>query len=322
MKTSRVCILGGSGFVGRHVTELLDERGLGVKALTRMRERARHLNVLPGVEVVETDVHDQAELAAQFAGMDAVINLVGVLHDGRGRASFADAHSILAEKVINACERAGVHRLLHMSALKADPDGPSQYLRSKGEAEAMVRAAAKDMAVTVFRPSVIFGPGDGFLNRFAALIRYFPVLPLASAHARFQPVYVEDVARVIADSIDSPAAFGATYDVCGPRVYTLRELVQFTADVMGKKRRIFGLSPGLSRLQATLLEFAPGKPMTRLRFRAAVRLPARVARGHRAHLSREPDAAWPLRGVSGSRWTLMRRSANKLNSKLPFCRHS
>jgi len=152
---------------------------------------------------------------------------------------------------------------LHMSALKAEPDGPSQYLRSKGEAEATVRAAAKDMAVTVFRPSVIFGPGDGFLNRFAALIRYFPVLPLACAGARFQPVYVEDVARVIADSIDNPAAFGATFDVCGPRVYTLRELVQFTADVMGKKRRIFGLSPGLSRLQATLLEFAPGKPMTR-----------------------------------------------------------
>ena len=263
MKTSKVCILGGSGFVGRHVTELLDERGLQVKVLTRMRERARHLNVLPGVEVVESDVHDQTELAAQFTGMDAVINLVGVLHDGRGRASFADAHTILAEKVINACERADVHRLLHMSALKADADGPSQYLRSKGQGEAMVRTAATGIAVTVFRPSVIFGPGDGFLNRFASLIRQFPVLPLGSADARFQPVYVEDVARAIADSIDNPAAFDTGYDICGPRVYTLRELVQFTSDVMGKKRWIFGLSPGLSKLQAALLEFVPGKPMTR-----------------------------------------------------------
>ena len=263
MKTSKVCILGGSGFVGRHITHILAGQGVYVKVLTRMRERARHLLVLPTVDVVETDVHSENELTAEFEGMDAVINLVGVLHDGRGRDGFSDAHVILAEKVINACDKAKVGRLLHMSALKADPDAPSEYLRSKADAEAMVRTAVDGIAVTIFRPSVIFGQGDSFLNRFAALIKLFPVLPLASAESRFQPVFVEDVARVFTDSLDRRERFGRSYDVCGPRIYTLLELVQTTASIMQLKRVIFGLSPSLSRLQATLLELMPGKPMTR-----------------------------------------------------------
>jgi NADH dehydrogenase len=263
MRTNKVCILGGSGFVGSRITEQLAERGLSVKVLTRLRERAKHLIVLPTVEVVEANVHNEAELAAEFADMDAVINLVGVLHDGRGRNSFGDAHVLLAEKVINACEKSRVRRLLHMSALKAHPDGPSEYLASKDEAEAMVRTAAADIAVTVFRPSVIFGPGDSLLNRFAALIENFPVLPLAGANARFQPVYVEDVARVFSESLDRPESYGRSYDVCGPRVYTLLELMRYTAELMQKKRVIFPLSPGLAKWQALLLEFVPGKPMTR-----------------------------------------------------------
>lgn len=263
MKTNKVCILGGSGFVGSRVTELLAERGLAVKVLTRMRERAKHLIVLPTVDVVEANIHEESELVAEFADVDAVINLVGVLHDGRGRDSFADAHVLLAEKVINACEKSRVPRLLHMSALKADPGGPSQYLASKGEAEAMVRTAATDIAVTIFRPSIVFGPGDSFLNRFAALIEQFPILPLAAAQSRFQPVFVEDVARVFADSLDRPESHGQSYDVCGPRVYTLLELVQLTAEIMHKKRMIFPLSPSLAKWQALLLELVPGKPMTR-----------------------------------------------------------
>lgn len=263
MKTSKVCILGGSGFVGRHLAEGLTKRDIAARVLTRRREQTRHLIVLPEVEVVEADIHDERELAAQFAGIDAVVNLVGVLHDGRGVNSFAAAHVALTTKVLHACKRAGVKRLLHMSALKADTGGPSKYLRSKGEGEAAVRAAMDGLAITVFRPSVIFGPDDTFLNRFAVLIRLFPILPIAAPEARFQPVYVDDVARVLIDSLDNTGAYGQRYDVCGPHTYTLRELVRFTAKVMHKRRLVIGLPPTLSRLQAAILEFLPGKPMTR-----------------------------------------------------------
>ena len=263
MNTSKVCILGGSGFVGRHLAEALAERGIQARVLTRAREQARYLIVLPNVDVVEADIHSETELAEQFAGMDAVINLVGVLHDGRGSQSFASAHVELPHKVVNACVKAGVKRLLHMSALKADSGGPSKYLRSKGDGEAVVRDAVSDLAITIFRPSVIFGPDDSFLNRLATLIRFFPVLPLAAAGARFQPVYVEDVARVFVDCLDNTDTYGRSYEVCGPRVYSLRELVQFTAALMHKNRTIISLSPALSRLQAASLEFFPGRPMTR-----------------------------------------------------------
>jgi NADH dehydrogenase len=263
MKTSKVCILGGSGFVGRYVTQALAERGLEVKVLTRMRERAKHLVVLPTVDVVEANMHDEAELVEQLQGHDAVINLVGVLHNGRRTQSFAAAHVDLAHKVVNACQKASVKRLLHMSALNADPNGPSQYLRSKGKAEIIVRGAMDKLAVTILRPSVIFGPEDSFLNRFATLVKWFPILPLASAGSRFQPVFVEDVARIFADSLDNLGTYGRIYDVCGPRVYTLRELVQFTATSTQKNRLIIDLPKPLSMLQATILEFMPGKPMTR-----------------------------------------------------------
>jgi uncharacterized protein YbjT (DUF2867 family) len=263
MKTTKVCILGGAGFIGRYVVEALGERGIDVRVLTRMRERAKHLLVLPTVDVVEANIHDEAELVKQFAGCEAVINFVGVLHNGKGAQSFRTAHVDLAWKVINACQKARVKRLLHMSALNADPQGPSDYLRSKGEAEGFARVAMDKLAVTIFRPSVVFGPEDSFLNRFSALIRMFPILPLASSETRFQPVYVEDLARVFANSLDNIDTYGKTYDVCGPQIYTLRELVKLTATTMQKCRYIVGLPPSLSKLQATVLEFMPGKPMTR-----------------------------------------------------------
>jgi NADH dehydrogenase len=270
MKLENVCLLGGSGFVGGYIAEALTKRGVQVRALTRRRERARHLLVLPNAEVVETDVHDPAQLAHQFADMDAVINLDGVLHDGKGKESFRSAHVELAAKVVDACAQAGVHRLLHMSALKADVNGPSAYLQSKGEAQALVREAAAQhgIAATVFRPSVIFGPGDSFLNRFAQLIKLSPVIPLACPSARFQPIFVNDVARAFVDSLEDRASFGQAYDLCGPTVYELQELVRLTAACTGRWRAIVGLGPRLSYLQACVLELLPGKPLTRDNFRS------------------------------------------------------
>lgn len=292
MKIERICILGGSGFVGTHLVSQLAARGLHVRVLSHRREQAKELILLPTVEVVEADVHDQAELTRQFRGMDAVINLVGILHEARAgrtdlpsarRGDFQHVHIELARKVIHAMGEAGVHRLLHMSALGAHPNSRSAYQRSKGVAEALVREAGMHhiehenwylngpkfvhgygLNVTIFRPSVIFGRGDSFLSMFAFLLKLFPVLPLAGAHTRFAPVHVEDVARAFADSLDNPATYGQTYDLCGPRAYTLAELVRYVGEVTGRRRLIIPLGGMLALLQARLMELKPGrKLMTR-----------------------------------------------------------
>ena len=251
-------MLGGSGFVGKHIAHQLAAQGIFVRVLTRRRERAKELLVLPTVDVVQANVHDPAELERQFAGMDAVINLVGILH-----GDFLGAHVEFTRKAVNACAASAVPRLLHMSALGADPGGPSAYLRSKGVAEQLVQVAGPGLATTIFRPSVIFGPGDSFLNMFARLIRLAPVIPLACPNARFQPVFVEDVARAYVASLDEPGTFGQAYNLCGPTVYRLRELVELVAALLGKKPSVLGLSDGLSYLQAIVMEHLPGKLMTR-----------------------------------------------------------
>jgi uncharacterized protein YbjT (DUF2867 family) len=295
MKIERICILGGSGFVGSHLVSQLAARGLQVRVLSRRREAAKDLILLPTVEVVEADVHDQQELIRHFRGMDAVINLVGILHENKvgrvdlpsaRRGDFQKTHIELPRKVVHACGEAGVHRLLHMSALGANPNSRSAYQRSKGIGEALVREAAMQhiehenwylngpkfihgygLDVTIFRPSVIFGRGDSFLSMFARLLKVFPMLPLASAGARFAPVHVDDVARAYADSLDNPTTYGQTYDLCGPRVYTLQELVSYVGEVIGKSRRIVPLGDLLSYLQAWAMEFKPGnKLMTRDNF--------------------------------------------------------
>ena len=297
MKIERICILGGSGFVGTHLVSQLAARGLQVRVLSRRREMAKELILLPTVEVIEADVHDQQELIQHFRGMDAVINLVGILHESKiGRADlpserrgdFHKVHIELPRKIIHACGEAGVHRLLHMSALGANPNSRSAYQRSKGIAEALVREAGMKhsehenwylngpkfihgygLNVTLFRPSVIFGRGDAFLTLFARLLKLFPVLPLAAADARFAPVHVEDVARAFVDSLDNTATFGQTYDLCGPKAYSLKELVGYVGEVIGKQRTIFPLGNFLSYLQAWALEFKPGKKlMTRDNFYA------------------------------------------------------
>ncbi|MBI3777884.1 MAG: complex I NDUFA9 subunit family protein, partial [Gammaproteobacteria bacterium] len=221
MSTHKICLLGGTGFVGRRLAARLSESGHDIVILTRHRERRRELLVLPTVRLVQGDVHDSAFLRSQFEGRDVVINLVGILNEpGRDGRGFARAHTELPEKIVEACRQTGVTRLLHMSALHASPAAPSHYLRTKslGE-EAVLRAGGPDFHVTSFRPSVIFGPGDSFLNRFAGLLRMAPGLfPLACPEARFQPVYVEDVARAFVASLDNHHTFGNRYDLCGPRV--------------------------------------------------------------------------------------------------------
>lgn len=256
MEIDTVALLGGSGFAGKHLCEALAEHGYRVRVATRDRERAKKdLILLPTVEVERVDVHDPAALSRFVRGTDAVINLVGVLHDGRGTASFDEAHVGLARKVVAACRAGGIGRLLHMSALAAAPGAPSAYLRSKGEAEAIVRDSG--LAWTIFRPSVIFGPGDSFLGLFARMQRMLPLLPLACPGARFQPVYVEDVAAAFVASLGDPASAGRAWELCGPRVYTLRELVEYVGEVTGRRRPVIGLGDAASYAQARTMELPP-----------------------------------------------------------------
>jgi uncharacterized protein YbjT (DUF2867 family) len=265
MSITRIAILGGTGFVGHSLCERLVMAGHEVRILTRHRERHRDLLVLPTAQVVEADVHNPAVLKREFQGQDVVVNLVGILNEsGRDGKGFERAHAELAAKVVQACRQNGVARLLHMSALHASPDGPSHYLRSKGRGEQIVQAAESNtMHVTCFRPSVIFGPRDSFTNRFAGLLRQVPfVFPLACPNARLQPVFVEDVVQAFVLALDRQATFGQRYNLCGPQVYSLREIVTWLARQLGLKRRILPLNNSLSMLQAAVMQFAPGKPFT------------------------------------------------------------
>ncbi|MBD5803103.1 NAD(P)H azoreductase [Azoarcus sp. Aa7] len=269
MKLERVVLVGGTGFVGRVVANRLSREGITVLAPTRRYIHAGELLVLPTVDVVEADVHDPATLERLFAGADAVVNLVGILHSRPGRPygpDFARAHVELPRKIVAACRAAGVTRLVHISALGAAADGPSEYQRSKAAGEEAIRAAGStnsSPAWTILRPSVIFGREDSFLNMFVRLAQLFPVLPLAGAHARFQPVHVEDVAEVVWRCLTEPSARGQTYEVAGPKVYTLRELVEYVSELSGRPRPVIPLPEGLALLQARLMELAPRPLMSR-----------------------------------------------------------
>jgi uncharacterized protein YbjT (DUF2867 family) len=262
MEITSLCMLGGTGFVGRAIADQATERGIRVRVLTRGIARARPLTVLPTIEVMEGDPADEKTLERAFDGMDAAVNLVGILHASR-RQSFTDVHAELPRRAARACSSSGVQHFVHVSALGAAENAPSDYLRSKAAGEAAVRRSSGVVPWTILRPSVIFGEEDRFLNLFASLADLFPVIPLAGANARFQPVWVEDVARCCMAALGNPRAFGATYDLCGPRAYTLAELVQLVAATIGKRRRVVALPAPLARMQAFVLEHLPGRLMTR-----------------------------------------------------------
>jgi uncharacterized protein YbjT (DUF2867 family) len=205
-------------------------------------------------------------LADLMRGKDAVINLVGVLHDHDSRLpygkGFAAAHVELPKTIVAAMKKAGVRRLVHMSALGADPAGCSEYLRSKGEGEAIVMAAANELDVTVFRPSVMFGVGDRFLTTFAKVLKVAPFFAAGCMQARFQPVYVGNVADAIVGCLTDIATFGQRYELCGPKVYTLRELVEYVGEVSGNRRSIKELNDFWGYLQAGILWLLPDPPLS------------------------------------------------------------
>ncbi len=264
MDIKKVLLLGGSGFVGTYIANRLSQRGIEVTIPTRRRERTKALIIQPNVEMPEININAEGALVELMRGKDVVINLVGVLHSRDVQLpyskDFAEAHVELPKKIVAACKQAGVRRLLHMSALGAIPKGPSEYLCSKGDGEAIVMAAQGDLDVTVFRPSVIFGLGDSFLSMFAGVLRKLPLFPLGFGHARFQPVWVADVADAFVDSMGNPDTFGQAYDLVGPRIYTLRELVDYTAQLVGSTARVIPLSEGWAYLQAGLMWLSP-KPL-------------------------------------------------------------
>jgi NADH dehydrogenase len=262
-----VCVLGGTGFVGRALAAKLVRNGYSVRIPTRNRQRARDMLVLPSLELIQADVHDPDQLTRLIAGSTAVVNLIGILnepgHDGSG---FQHVHVGLTDKIVSACRKTGVKRLLHMSALKANAErGPSHYLRTKGEAEQLIKSRAGEiMQYTIFRPSVIFGPEDSFCNRFARLLKLSPVLPLGHLNARFAPVYVEDVAEAFARALPDSRTFGHTYELCGPDIYTLKEILRHLCRMLGIRRALIHLPKWPGRLQALISEYVvPGKPYSR-----------------------------------------------------------
>jgi len=258
---NKILLLGGTGFVGRHVCEKLARLQCRVTVVTRRRDNARHLQMLPLVDVVEADAHDSSSLAPLLAGHDAVVNLIAILHGSQ--AAFDKAHVQLPLELVRACEASGLRRIIHISALGASLSSPSMYQRSKARGEAVMLSSGLD--VTVLRPSVIFGAEDKFLNTFARLQQVFPVIPLAAATARFQPVWVEDLADAIVRCLGDAETSGQIYEACGPEVFTLRQLVEFAGRYAGvnagKGRPVLPLPAPLGRLQALLMELAPGEPM-------------------------------------------------------------
>jgi len=277
MKLENVLVVGGSGFIGRHLCAALAAESIDVTVPSRRRERAKHLILLPTVNVVDADVLAPGVLERLAAGHQAVINLVGILYSRRGRRDergpndygpdFARIHVELPQAIVAACRANGVKRLLHVSALGVSASAPSEYLRSKAIGEQAV-LAAEDLQVTVFRPSVVFGPEDRFLNSFALFARLLPAFAVPCPDARFQPVCVGDVARAMLHALDDPNAHGKAYELCGPRQYSLKELVEYVCRATGRRRLVFGLPDRLSYWQAAMLERMPGRLMTRDNYRS------------------------------------------------------
>src|ERR1700738_1400773 len=270
MRAQSIAVLGGTGFLGTRLVARLIKDGRRVTVLSRDREQHKHLLVLPGLTLENCDVYDEAQLSEHFRGKDVVINLVGILNErGFGGAGFKRAHTELTRGVLQAARSAGVTRLLQVSALKAAVDAPSYYLRSKGEAEQLIRESSSALDWTIFQPSVMFGPGDSFLNRFAGLLAAVPwVFPLAKPNARFQPVSVDDVVEALLRCLHGGASSRQTYELGGPQVYSLREIVGLVAKLTGRRRGIIGLPDPLARMQALAMDFVPGRPFSSDNYRS------------------------------------------------------
>ena len=264
MRALEITVLGGTGFVGSALVARLAAAGHRIKLPSRNPHAARHLAVLPNVERIRADVNEPESLRAVIAGSEVVINLVGILNEkGRSGHGFDLAHAELTRKAIAACIETGVSRYLHMSALGANESGPSHYLRSKGVAERYVRAAHASLDWTIFRPSVIFGRGDSLLNRFAGLLRLSGgVMPLARADAKFSPVWIDDVVSSFETTLFGGRTSRQSYDLCGPDVMSLADLVRYTGSLAGTGAHVVGLPDAIGRLQALVMDFVPGKPFS------------------------------------------------------------
>ncbi|QLG89605.1 complex I NDUFA9 subunit family protein [Chitinibacter bivalviorum] len=257
--TKSVLLIGGSGFIGRQIAAKLAQLGYRITIPTRNREAVKtDLLVLPGCEIVNANIHQPDVLDRLCKSQDVVINLVGILQGSL--ADFERSHILLTEKIIAACKTHQVRRYLHMSALGADVNGPSMYQRTKGQAEEKVRASGLDW--TIFRPSVVFGAQDSFLNLFASLLKIAPLVPIGGAQTRFQPVWVGDVAQAFAVAVDRTELIGQTLSLVGPHVYTLAELVKYTGQVSGHERCVIGLPNWAARLQATAMSILPKPPVS------------------------------------------------------------
>jgi NADH dehydrogenase len=255
--TSRVLVLGGTGFVGRSICERLVRAGWDVRVPTRRLRHGQAIQSLPTVELVQADVHDEAALKSMLQGCDAVINLVAILHGSP--AAFEHVHVALPGKLAAAMRATGVRRLVHISALGVGPSAPSNYLKSKTAGEAVLQAAGLEL--TLIRPSVIFGAGDRFLNLFAQMQAIVPVVPLAGADAQFQPVWVEDVAGAVVQALSRHEAIGQVYEAAGPGIHTLADLVRLAGRWSGHPRPVIPLPTALGRMQAAMMSLAPGEPL-------------------------------------------------------------
>ncbi|MGV1683766.1 complex I NDUFA9 subunit family protein [Sphingopyxis sp. NJF-3] len=252
-----ITVLGGGGFIGRYVVQRLLARGARVRVAQREPRAATFLKPLGGLgqtQFVAADVRDAASVARAVAGSDAVINLAGSFDDMQAVQADGAAH------VAAAAKAAGVRALVHLSAIGADPASPSAYGRSKGDGEAAVRAAFP--GAVILRPSIVFGREDHFINRFAAMIRLSPVVPVIAPAAKFQPVYVGDVADAVVAALEASAA-GRTFELGGPQVLTMAALLRWIADTTGRRRLFVDVPDAVASALASGLGWAPGAPITK-----------------------------------------------------------
>ena len=266
MLIKKIAILGGTGFVGQSLCNRLSKDGYKLKVPTRNREYNRdNLILLPNLELIEADIHNSDDLKKLLIDCDAVINLVGILNEKRNNGKgFRKVHVELVKNLISICKVHGIRRILQISALGTDAkNGKSFYLKTKGEAEKLLHSNSVGIKTTIFKPSVIFGKKDSFFNRFAKLLKICPFFfPLACYKTKFSPIYVLDVVEMIAKSINDPNSYDKSYQLCGPKTYSLKNLISFTSETLDLKCVIIPLNNTLSYIQARVFDFLPNKPFS------------------------------------------------------------